>query len=138
MDYLTEEQVNLIRQQLVDQKSRLTRSARQSITDQLSTSEEVPADSIDVSTDESIQVTEFRLRDREKYLIGKINKALSAMEEGIYGYCVECDCEIGFPRLKARPVAELCIECKEEQERAEKRAPDQRKTERRQESNIFK
>lgn len=136
MDYLTPEQLELLKNQLLEQRSRLTRTARQSITDQLAVDEEVPADTIDVSTGESIQVTQFRLRDREKYLLAKIDKALAAMDEQIYGYCKECDGEIGFPRLKARPVAELCIECKEEQEHKEKCVHEPRAND--QEHNFFK
>lgn len=136
MEYLTPDQIEQIKQQLLDQKSRLVRSARQSVADQLSHKDEVPADSVDVSTGQSIQVTEFRLRDREKYLLNKIEKALNAMDEDIYGYCKECDGEIGFPRLKARPVAELCIECKEDQEHQEKQNHKPRRND--PSMNIFK
>jgi DnaK suppressor protein len=120
MDYLTTEQINELKQILEDQKMRLMRTARQTMSDQIDDREPVPADTIDISTGESLQITELRLRDREKYLIAKIQKALKRLEEGDYGYCLECESEIGFPRLKARPVAELCIDCKEEQERQER------------------
>lgn len=126
MDYLTEKQLEELKSQLTEQRAKLTRTARQSITDQLTGDEEVPADSIDVSTGESIQVTQFRLRDREKFLLAKIDKALKLMDNEEYGYCKECDGEIGFPRLRARPVAELCIECKEEQEHKESRVHEPR------------
>jgi len=43
------------------------------------------------------------------------------MENNEYGKCTLCDEEIGFKRLKARPVTDLCIRCKEEQESVEKR-----------------
>jgi DnaK suppressor protein len=35
---------------------------------------------------------------------------------------VNCGEDIGVKRLKARPVAELCIECKSEQEQLEHRS----------------
>lgn len=120
MDYLTDEQVEILKQVMRDQQDRLVRAARQTMTEQYDNRDVVPADTIDLSADESMQVTEHRLRDREKFLLAKIGKALKRMEDGSYGYCKECDDEIGFPRLKARPVAELCIDCKEEQEQVEK------------------
>ncbi|TNE48957.1 MAG: hypothetical protein EP343_13830 [Deltaproteobacteria bacterium] len=120
MDYLTDEQVETLKQIMRDQQDRLVRAARNTMTEQYDNRDVVPADTIDLSSDESLQVTEHRLRDREKFLIAKIDKALKRMEAGTYGYCKECDDEIGFPRLKARPVAELCIDCKEEQEQFEK------------------
>ena len=115
MNGLTSEQLDELRQILEDQRNRLLRNARRSISDQISGGDGLPADTIDVSTDESSKVTELRLRDREKYLIAKIEKTLKRMDEGSYGECHDCGAEIGFARLKARPVAELCIDCKEEQ-----------------------
>src|SRR5262249_43428587 len=58
----------------------------------------------------------LRIRDRERKLISKIDEALGRIEDGSYGKCEECGCEIGFARLKARPVTTLCIDCKAEQE----------------------
>jgi DnaK suppressor protein len=38
----------------------------------------------------------------------------------VYGECEACGEEIGLKRLEARPVAELCIDCKAEQEKLER------------------
>lgn len=62
----------------------------------------------------------LRLRDRERKLLKKIEKALDKIENGTYGVCESCGAEIPIERLKARPVTDLCIECKTEQEEAEK------------------
>ena len=50
-----------------------------------------------------------------------LHAALAKIEEGEYGECLSCGEQIGVARLKARPVAELCIECKSEQEKLERR-----------------
>ncbi len=63
---------------------------------------------------------ELRFRNREIFYLKKINKALGKAENGSYGLCEDCDAEVGFVRLKARPTAELCIGCKEEAEVEEK------------------
>jgi len=62
-----------------------------------------------------------RLREREQGLLAKIDAALEKIDEGEYGDCVNCGEDIGVKRLKARPVAELCIDCKSEQEKLERR-----------------
>jgi len=126
MGGLTPEQIIQLKNTLLEQKERLLRNARDSISKRLTTGTPVPADTIDVSTEESSKVTELRLRDREKYLLGKIQKALNRMDDGVYGECVECGSNIGFARMNARAVAELCIDCKEEQERQEKQVQDKR------------
>ncbi|MBT6652597.1 MAG: RNA polymerase-binding protein DksA [Gammaproteobacteria bacterium] len=63
---------------------------------------------------------ELRTRDRERKLIGKIDKTLHSLEGEEYGYCESCGIEIGIRRLEARPTATLCIDCKELEEIKEK------------------
>lgn len=61
----------------------------------------------------------LRFRNRDVFYAKKLKKALEKMEEGEYGICVDCDADINFKRLMARPTAELCIACKDEAEREE-------------------
>jgi len=62
----------------------------------------------------------FRIKEREGVLIRKIERALSKLEDGTFGICEECGEEISEGRLQARPVATLCIKCKEKEETVEK------------------
>jgi len=62
----------------------------------------------------------FRIKERESGLIRKIKDALMRLEDGTFGICEECGGEISEKRLKARPIAALCIECKKKQEDEEK------------------
>lgn len=80
-----------------------------------------PGDSIDESVDEQGTSTELRLKDRERNLLAKINEAVYRIDDGEYGFCENCGDPIAEGRLRARPMAELCIACKEEQEREERR-----------------
>ncbi|RMH20382.1 MAG: RNA polymerase-binding protein DksA [Gammaproteobacteria bacterium] len=66
----------------------------------------------DRATQESEFALELRTRDRERKLIAKIDKTLSMIESGDYGYCETCGVEIGIRRLEARPTATQCIDCK--------------------------
>ena len=78
-------------------------------------------DEIDTASSEVTLQFTGRLREREQGLLAKIDAALQKIEEGEYGACVNCGEEIGVKRLRARPVAELCIDCKSEQEKLERR-----------------
>lgn len=62
----------------------------------------------------------LRLRDRERKLIKKIDSTIEKIDQGSYGICESCGQAIGLKRLEARPVTNLCIECKTEQEAEEK------------------
>lgn len=81
--------------------------------------EDLP-DEVDLATTESDQSMSLRLRDRERTLLRKIDKALEKIDSGDYGLCEDCDELIEIKRLEARPVTDLCIKCKEEQERVER------------------
>lgn len=77
-------------------------------------------DPTDRATQESDRTFELRIRDRERKLLNKIREALDRIENGSFGTCEMCGEQIGEARLKVRPVTTLCIDCKIEQEKAEK------------------
>ena len=60
------------------------------------------------------------LRGRERVFLQKIEKALKKLDEGEFGVCEDCEEPISVKRLEARPETELCIRCKEDQERMER------------------
>jgi DnaK suppressor protein len=62
----------------------------------------------------------LRMRDRDRKLIGKIQGALARLDAGTFGKCAACGRAIAPARLRARPVTDLCIDCKTEAERAER------------------
>jgi DnaK suppressor protein len=78
---------------------------------------EMVADVLDqAAQDESMQMM-LKTRERDLALMSKIEKALKKIEDGSYGYCEKTDEPIGFQRLEARPIADLCIEAQERHER---------------------
>ena len=80
---------------------------------------EIFADPADRATMEADRTFTLRIRDRERKLIKKIRSALTRLDTGTFGVCEDCGDEIGVPRLKARPVTRLCINCKSKQEEDE-------------------
>jgi DnaK suppressor protein len=74
----------------------------------------------DQASAEAEQNFTMRIREREQRLIKKIDEALDRMDQNTYGICERCEEEIPYPRLKARPVTTLCINCKTLEEQEEK------------------
>jgi len=62
----------------------------------------------------------LRLRGREQRLLKKIEQAIEKIDSGSFGICDVCGEEITLQRLEARPVTNMCIFCKTEQEEEEK------------------
>jgi DnaK suppressor protein len=81
--------------------------------------EELP-DPNDRATVEEERNWSLRLRDRDRRLIGKIQEALARLEAGTFGRCTACGRAISPARLRARPVTDLCIDCKTEAEQVER------------------
>ena len=105
---------------LEEQKRALLQQARKTLTEEAAFDTDDLPDEIDLASSEYTQSMIFRLRDREKFLLAKIEKALSRIEAGNFGICEICEEEISVKRLEARPVTTMCIRCKEEQEKQEK------------------
>ena len=108
------------RTMLEESKKQLLASARKTLTEESSFDTDDLPDEIDLASSEYTQSMIFRLRDREKFLLAKIDKALQRIDNGSFGICEKCEEEISMKRLEARPVTTLCIRCKEEQEQKEK------------------
>src|SRR5260221_6214929 len=110
---LNEKDRERIREALNAEKARLLRNAQDGLAFAMNRYRNIGRDSIDESMEEELFSTELRLRDREKFLFGKIQAALERLEAGNIDECEDCSDKIGFKRLLARPVTTLCIECKE-------------------------
>jgi DnaK suppressor protein len=116
---LTEKERDRLREALLVEKQRLIKNAQDGLAFSMNRERNIGRDSIDESMEEELFSTELRLRDREKYLLGKILAALERLEANTINECEECGEAIGLRRLLARPVTTLCIDCKEEREREE-------------------
>lgn len=105
----------ILRGQLVS----LIGSGEAAVHEMVGEGEEIP-DPNDRATVEEERNWSLRLRDRDRRLIGKIQDALDRLEAGTFGTCTRCGGPISSARLRARPVTDLCIECKTESEGAER------------------
>jgi DnaK suppressor protein len=116
---LTESEKGQIRKVLEDNKKKLTRTGQHALNYSMNHERNIGRDSIDESMEEELFSTEMRLHDREKFLLGKINKQFVRLDNGSIDVCEDCGESISLRRLLARPVTTLCIDCKEQSEKEE-------------------
>ena len=105
--------------ELEERKKNLLREAAKTVSMGMKKKKSIAGDFGDQALLESDRNLQLRLKDRERKLIAKINQALGKIEDESFGNCVSCGCEISEERLKARPVASLCIDCKTIEEELE-------------------
>ncbi|GAB6076683.1 TraR/DksA family transcriptional regulator [Desulfurobacterium crinifex] len=117
---LTPEQIKELKEILEQKKIEVIEDIKRGLEENFQSEREV-GDVVDMSTDEILKTFEMRIRDREAKYLKKIEKALQKINEGTYGICEKCGACINYERLKLRPVAELCIKCKLEQEKIERK-----------------
>jgi DnaK suppressor protein len=100
-------------------RKRLAKVGERALNYSMNHERNIGRDSIDESMEEEIFSTEMRLHDREKYLLGKVDKQIARLKDDSIDVCESCGEKIAFKRLLARPVTTLCIDCKEQNEREE-------------------
>lgn len=107
-------------ERLKDDKSRILNHTEKSRQEDLTLSTDDLADEVDLASSELNQSLSLRLRDRDRAMLLKIETALAKINEGTFGICETCEEPIEPKRLEVRPIAELCIRCKEAEERIER------------------
>jgi DnaK suppressor protein len=73
-------------------------------------------DAIDQASADSDKTVLMQMKNRDRDILLQLNEALRRIDTGIYGQCERCDELISEARIKAFPVATLCIDCKAEME----------------------
>jgi DnaK suppressor protein len=116
---MDEKDLQYFKKQLEAIKADINNDVEQTLSEMTSHTGNVP-DPNDRASMESDRSFELRIRGRERKLMDKVNEALARIEDGTYGFCAGCGCEIAMKRLRARPVATYCIDCKTSQEQQEK------------------
>jgi len=117
---LSQKDLKGFKKSLEEMRKQIIETARKTMEEESNFDTDDLPDEIDQASSEYAQSMAFRLRDREKFLLKKVEKALARVEDGSFGICERCEEQISMKRLQARPVTTLCIRCKEEQEKKEK------------------
>lgn len=118
-EFMNERQQAYFRKKLMDWKDEILRESRETVAHLQKETENHP-DVADRASSETDRSLELRTRDRQRKLIGKIDEAISRIDDSSYGFCEETGEPIGLGRLEARPTATLSIEAQERHERSER------------------
>jgi DnaK suppressor protein len=112
----TKKELDDLRERLVAERTELetqltTIEESQFATSQSDLSGEVSFDeeNADAGTFTFERERDLSIENNVRDLLSKINRALTRMDEGIYGICARCGKPIEKARLKALPYADLCI-----------------------------
>jgi DnaK suppressor protein len=112
MEHLSKEQIEFLKNLLLQRKREVLQRLKTFHESESSKVSTEVGDEIDHADWEMERFNQFRLRERETLYLKKVEYALKKIEAGTYGICENCGRPISFERLKARPVAIYCIECK--------------------------
>jgi DnaK suppressor protein len=117
--FMNDRQKDYFRRKLVEWRESILAESRETLAALQNESENHP-DIADRASSETDRAIELRARDRQRKLIAKIESAISRIDDGSYGYCVETGDPISLRRLDARPIATLSVEAQERHERRER------------------
>lgn len=115
--YMNDAQLEFFRGRLQEMREEVI--ARQAHDIERMHEHEVFADPADRATAEEEHTLSLRLRERESFLLRKIDESLRRIRTKDYGYCAKTGDPIGIPRLLARPTASVCIHVKDHDEKVE-------------------
>jgi DnaK suppressor protein len=102
-----------VQEQLIDQLSRIENESQPVQLDQQMVGRLSRMDAM-----QQQQMAQASQAHMNAHLI-RVRMALKAFAAGDYGFCSDCDGEIGFDRLKARPDSPLCVGCQQRNESRE-------------------
>jgi DnaK suppressor protein len=117
--FMNERQREYFRRKLITWRDAILAESRDTLAALQQESENHP-DFADRASSETDRAIELRARDRQRKLIAKIEAALTRIDDGSYGYCIETGDPISLRRLDARPIATLSVEAQERHERRER------------------
>ncbi|MBP6298864.1 MAG: RNA polymerase-binding protein DksA [Arenimonas sp.] len=122
-DYMNDMQLEYFRQKLIEERETLLIATKETINDLKEEARDV-GDEAERASRETENFFELRTRDRYRKLLYKIDKIITTIDDGTYGYCVDTGEEIGLKRLEGRPMAERTVDAQERWEHKKKQLGD--------------
>ena len=117
--FMNERQKEYFRRKLIAWRESILAESKETLA-ALQNESENHSDIADRASSETDRAIELRARDRQRKLIAKIEAALTRIDDGSYGFCIETGDPISLRRLDARPIATLSVEAQERHERRER------------------
>lgn len=121
MSEIKPDQLNRFRTVLQDRAGVLrgeVREVEQDRSEALQTARDNVEDQGDQAEDRREDEVRNAEEDRDEGELREIDAALSRIDDGLYGECIDCGIDIPLARLEARPAAVRCIECQQRLENA--------------------
>ncbi len=119
-DIMDSKELQFFKELLLSQRSEILNKTASLRNDTLSEGS-VQGDEADLAVSEQTLEQQLRFQQRDSQHLQKIDYSLGRIEEGSFGMCEGCEEPLDRKRLIARPVANLCVACKEDQESQERR-----------------
>ncbi len=117
-EYMSSEQLASFRRLLLNQRAELLTAGEHTLNELREQTK--LSDEADRASLEEQRSLAFRMRDRERKLLRKIDAAIARIDAGTFGWCEETGEPIGLARLLARPTATLSIDGQERKEARER------------------
>ena len=114
---LSRRRLTYFRERLLRQRRNLLDRARSSEGDMAAPSSH--ADEAELAAADAALDTSCLIHRADSEAIEEIERALQKIDQGTYGVCEDCGRPITRHRLKAVPAALLCVQCKQQEERAD-------------------
>ena len=106
-------QIGELKDLLIERKNRIESNISDSI-DNISKLNNCDCkDELDFAEASSDSFTSGIIINQQKQELKEINDALKSIENNTYGICEMCDEAITIGRLKAKPFAKFCTDCRE-------------------------
>lgn len=115
---LNEKQLAMLKNLLLEKKEQLGQETTSSQTIIKELLNEPSYDELDYAEVSSDSHNLNILRNKQLEDIKEIDLALRKIENKTYGICEMCDDSIGIKRLKVKPHARFCVECRESYEKS--------------------
>ncbi len=110
---LNTKQVEEIKNLLLENKEKIENILHTISDDHESLSSMELNDEADFASASRDYTTDIHIKNQQLRELDLISTALKKIEVGEYtGFCEMCDGEIGMPRLRVKPHAKYCIECR--------------------------
>lgn len=107
-----DKKLELIRQELLERKRELDALLAQR-THETTDQEAAGKDAGDQALSSTLEILNKSLQDNEYDEYNRIVQALSKIDDGTYGICIDCNEPIQEKRLKYYPNAARCLVCQE-------------------------
>lgn len=102
-----------LRHRLLEQRQEIVNMYKQDVRAGQESADDGTEDIVDRANNSYNRELMFSLSDGERGLLLQIEEALSRMNAGSYGRCINCGNSIHPLRLQAVPWARFCIDCQE-------------------------